>query len=186
MQNYSGSLDEYIEFRVPNNKRIRASLAWLANGKEQNDLNYENFSDYDLYLTRVEPDGSENTVMRVYGGTNNVEFLDYAVETGGLFRLRVWKCGKNNQNDFLGLSYVTIDDNGGSRSGATEYSIPTLGQVNIETSNYDFGNVYNNTAISENITATSYQTIKTKRLRAAIVENLWSCQQRIKMQEQHI
>lgn len=171
MQNYSGSLDEYIEFRVPNNKRIRASLAWLANGKEQNDLNYENFSDYDLYLTRVEPDGSENTVMRVYGGTNNVEFLDYAVETGGLFRLRVWKCGKNNQNDFLGLSYVTIDDNGGSRSGATEYSIPTLGQVNIETSNYDFGNVYNNTAISENITATSYQTIKTKRLRAAIVEN---------------
>lgn len=164
---YTGSLEQYLEFRVPNNKRIRASLAWLANGTDEN-----NFIDYDLYLTRVEPDGSENNVMRVYGSGNNVEFLDYAVETGGLFRLRVWKCSQNNQNDFLGLSYVTINDNGGSTSGATERVVPTLGEVEINTEDYSsFGDVYNNSAISETITTSSGKTINTKRLRTAIVED---------------
>lgn len=164
---YTGSLDQYLEFRVPNNKRIRASLAWLANGTEEN-----NFTDYDLYLTRVEPDGTENNVMRVYGSGNNVEFLDYAVETGGLFRLRIWKSGQSNQNDFLGLSYVIIDDNGGSTSGATEYDVPTLGKVEFKTADYSsFGNVYNNTAIEKTITASSGERIDTKRLRAAIVDN---------------
>lgn len=164
---YTGSLDQYLEFRVPNDKRIRASLAWLANGTDEN-----NFTDYDLYLTRVEPDGTENNVMRVYGSANNVEFLDYAVETGGLFRLRVWKSGQSNQNDFLGLSYVTIDDNGGSTSGATERVVPTLGEVEFKTADYSsFGNVYNNTAIEKTITASSGERIDTKRLRAAIVDN---------------
>ena len=164
---YTGPLDQYLEFRVPNDKRIRASLAWLANGTDES-----NFTDYDLYLTRVEPDGTENTVMRVYGTGNNVEFLDYPVETGGLFRLRVWKSGQSSQNDFLGLSYVTIDDDGGSRSSATEYDVPVLGEVEINTEDYaDFGGTYNNSAISETITTSEGRPIDTNRLRAAIVDD---------------
>lgn len=164
---YTGPLDQYLEFRVPNNKRIRASLAWLANGS-----NIYDFGDYDLYLTRIEPNGVEKNVKRIYGAGNNVEFLDYAVKSGGLFRLRVWKNSANHQNDFLGLSYVTIDDNDGSRSGGIEYTVPTLGEVNIKTSDYlNFGDVYNNSPVTEVIGSSSGKLITTNRLRAAIIDD---------------
>ena len=103
---------DYIEFDANANQRIRASLSWLANGTDTN-----NFTNYDLYLHKK--NGSTYKLMKyIDGTTNNVEFLDFDVQLSGTYRLSVKQNEINVTGDYLGLSYVLIDDSiGGSTSG---------------------------------------------------------------------
>lgn len=103
---------DYIEFDANANQRIRASLSWLANGTDTN-----NFTNYDLYLHKK--NGSTYKLMKyIDGTTNNVEFLDFDVQLSGTYRLSVKQNETNITGDYLGLSYVLIDDSiGGSTSG---------------------------------------------------------------------
>ena len=117
---------DYIEFDANANQRIRASLAWLANGTDTN-----NFTNYDLYLHKK--NGSTYKLMKyIDGTTNNVEFLDFDVQLSGTYRLSVKQNETNVTGDYLGLSYVLIDDSiGGSTSGGK------------------YGHVYEYTSISD-------------------------------------
>ena len=117
---------DYIEFDANANQRIRASLSWLANGTDTN-----NFTNYDLYLHKK--NGSTYKLMKyIDGTTNNVEFLDFDVQLSGTYRLSVKQNEINVTGDYLGLSYVLIDDSiGGSTSGGK------------------YGHVYEYTSISD-------------------------------------
>lgn len=110
-----GMLSDYIEFNANSSQRIRASLAWLANGTTTN-----NFTNYDLYLYKK--NGNDYSLVKyINGATNNVEFLDYDVQYSGTYRLAVIQKNTNLAADYLGLSYVLIDDSvGGSVSGGIE------------------------------------------------------------------
>lgn len=104
---------ETLEFTASKNQRVRASLAWLANGTDEN-----NFTDYDLYLQRKQTDGSYITLMFINGTENNVEFLDYTFGNDGTYRLLIKQREVNVKKDLLAMSYVIIDGSvGGSKSG---------------------------------------------------------------------
>lgn len=104
---------ETLEFTASKNQRVRASLAWLANGTDEN-----NFTDYDLYLQRKQSDGSYITLMFINGTENNVEFLDYTFGNDGTYRLLIKQKEVNVKKDLLAMSYVLIDGTtGGSKSG---------------------------------------------------------------------
>lgn len=104
---------ETLEFTASKNQRVRASLAWLANGTDEN-----NFTNYDLYLQRKQSDGSYITLMYINGDENNVEFLDYTFGNDGTYRLLIKQKEVNVKKDLLAMSYVLIDGiTGGSKSG---------------------------------------------------------------------
>lgn len=104
---------ETLEFTASKNQRVRASLAWLANGSDEN-----NFTNYDLYLQRKQSDGSYITLMYINGDENNVEFLDYTFGNDGTYRLLIKQKEVNVKKDLLAMSYVLIDGTiGGSKSG---------------------------------------------------------------------
>jgi len=111
----TGMLSDYIEFNANSSQRIRASLAWLANGTTTN-----NITNYDLYLYKK--NGNDYSLVKyINGATNNVEFLDYNVQYSGTYRLAIIQKNSNSASDYLGLSYVLIDDSvGGSVSGGIE------------------------------------------------------------------
>ncbi len=109
----TGMLDDCIEFDANQGERVRASLAWLANGTTNN-----NFTDYDLYLQRKLADGTYVTLKYINGAENNVEFLDYTFGSDGTYRLAIEQCDTNSKRDLLALSYVLLNGNvGGSTSG---------------------------------------------------------------------
>lgn len=157
----TGFLDNSLTFTANKNQRVRASLAWLSKGTDTNNL-----TDYDLYLQRVNSDGTYSTLKRIIGGNNNVEFLDYTFEYGGKYRLAINQCGINASKDFIALSYVLIDDLRGSTSGGDTVAIKT---DTLNPTDYDFAGEYNFSEISKNVTTAEGNTIVTKRLRCGYI-----------------
>lgn len=108
-----GTIGQTIEFNAVKNQRVRASLAWLAAGVTSN-----NFTNYDLYLHRINTNGTYTLLKHIDGATNNVEFLDYTFGNDGTFRLSIQQQTTNSRTDYIALSYVLINESdGGSRSG---------------------------------------------------------------------
>lgn len=161
----SGVIDKTLDFCVPSGKRIRASLAWLATGGN------DSFTDYDLLLYRVNPDNTTTLVKNITGMTNNVEFLDYEVKSGGKFRLAIYQVETNQQTDYIGLSYVTIDNSiGGSKSGGNEYGDLSQSSIQISTTDYNYSGIYNFSESSSVINLGNGIIVNTKRLRTAIID----------------
>ena len=161
----SGMLSESLTFTATKNQRVRASLAWLAQGQDEN-----NITDYDLLLQKVNQDGTVNTLMRINGSTNNVEFLDYSFEFDGTYRLSINQFRNNTKKDFIGMSYVLIDQSiGGSTSGG----IPTTSHSEICPTDYGFDNEYNFNEITKSITTATGDVINTKSLRCGYISNTY-------------
>lgn len=161
----SGMLSESLTFTATKNQRVRASLAWLAQGQDEN-----NITDYDLFLQKVNNDGTYSTLMRINGSTNNVEFLDYSFKFDGTYRLAINQYGTNAKKDFIGLSYVLIDQTvGGSISGGQRYELSNK----LTPSDYGFNEEYNFNEISSSVTTTTGQTIAVKRLRCGYISDTY-------------
>lgn len=161
----TGMLDQNLTFTATKNQRLRASLAWLAQGQDDN-----NVTDYDLYLQKVNNDGTVNTLMYINGSMNNVEFLDYSFEFDGTYRLAIKQCGVNTKKDFIGMSYVLINQSvGGSTSGG----IRTTQHVKISPDNYGFDGEYHFSEIEQGVTTHSGEIVNTKRLRCGFISNTY-------------
>lgn len=165
--NYIGELSNNIDIVANSSQRIRASLAWLANGKSKN-----NVTNYDLMLYKYELDGSKTLVSRIQDPQNNVEFIDYDVKEAGKYCLSVMKSGTNKSLDKLALSYVLIDDNGGSTSGGIKFKDENNAFIEVTGDNYSiFSENYNLEEYQDYMVTSSRDCVEVKALRARFFEN---------------
>ena len=160
----TGIVPQYIDIVATDEQRIRASSAWLHDE--------DTFTDYDLELYKLDVDGSKERVAYIDDPYNNVEFIDFDVQTTGTYRLVVNQKDKNTANDFIGLSYVLIDDDGGSTSGATNIDDTLDSHFEIDRSIYeDYGDTYNSEAITETVINDGIHMYETTRKRARYTDD---------------
>ena len=159
-----GIIPQYIDIVATDEQRIRASSAWL--------YDEDTFTDYDLELYKLDVDGTMDKVAYIDDPYNNVEFIDFDVQTTGTYRLVVNQKEQNTANDFIGLSYVLIDDEGGSTSGATNIDDTLDSHFEIDRSIYeDYGDTYNNEAITETEINDGIHIYETTRKRARYTDD---------------
>ena len=159
-----GIIPQYIDIVATDGQRIRASSAWL--------YDEDTFTDYDLELYKLDVDGTMDKVTYIDDPYNNVEFIDFNVQTTGTYRLVVNQKEQNTANDFIGLSYVLIDDEGGSTSGATNIDDTLDSHFEIDRSIYeDYGDTYNNEAITETEINDGIHIYETTRKRARYTDD---------------
>lgn len=160
----TGIIPQYIDIVATDEQRIRASSAWL--------YDEDTFTDYDLELYKLDVDGTMDKVAYIDDPYNNVEFIDFDVQTTGTYRLVVNQKEQNTANDFIGLSYVLIDDEGGSASGATNIDDTLDSHFEIDRSIYeDYGDTYNNEAITETEINDGIHIYETTRKRARYTDD---------------
>lgn len=160
----AGIIPQYIDIVATDEQRIRASSAWL--------YDEDTFTDYDLELYKLDVDGTMDKVAYIDDPYNNVEFIDFDVQTTGTYRLVVNQKEQNTANDFIGLSYVLIDDEGGSTSGATNIDDTLDSHFEIDRSIYeDYGDTYNNEAITETEINDGIHIYETTRKRARYTDD---------------
>lgn len=160
----TGIIPQYIDIVATDEQRIRASSAWL--------YDEDTFTDYDLELYKLDVDGTMDKVAYIDDPYNNVEFIDFDVQTNGTYRLVVNQKEQNTANDFIGLSYVLIDDEGGSTSGATNIDDTLNSHFEIDRSIYeDYGDTYNNEAITETEINDGIHIYETTRKRARYTDD---------------
>lgn len=160
----TGIISQYIDIVATDEQRIRASSSWL--------YDEDTFTDYDLELYKLDVDGTMDKVAYIDDPYNNVEFIDFDVQTTGTYRLVVNQKEQNTANDFIGLSYVLIDDEGGSSSGATNIDETLDSHFEIDRSIYeDYGDTYNNEAITETEINDGIHIYETTRKRARYTDD---------------
>ncbi len=160
----TGIIPQYIDIVATDEQRIRASSAWL--------YDEDTFTDYDLELYKLDVDGSMERVAYIDDPYNNVEFIDFDVQTTGTYRLVVNQKEGNVANDFIGLTYVLINDEGGSTSGATNIDNTLDSHFEIDRSIYeDYGDTYNNEAITETEINDGIHMFETTRKRARYTDD---------------
>ncbi len=161
----AGIIPQYLDFVATDEQRIRASSAWL--------YDQETFANYDLELYKLDIDGNMDKVAYIDDSRNNVEFLDFDVKTSGTYRLVINQKEQNKAHDFIGLSYVLIDDEtGGSTSGASNIDNTLNSHFKINYSIYeDYGNVYNNEPITEFEPNDGVHIFETTRKRARYTDD---------------
>lgn len=160
----AGIIPQYIDIVATDEQRIRASSAWL--------YDEDTFTDYDLELYKLDVDGTMDKVAYIDDPYNNVEFIDFNVQTTGTYRLVVNQKEQNTANDFIGLSYVLIDNEGGSTSGASNIDDTLNSHFEIDRSIYeDYGDTYNNEAITETEINDGIHIYETTRKRARYTDD---------------
>lgn len=161
----TGIIPKYIDIVATDEQRIRASSAWL--------YDKNTFTDYDLELYKLDVDGTMDRVAYIDDSYNNVEFIDFDVKTTGTYRLVINQKEQNVANDFIGLSYVLInDDIEGSTSGAIDTDNSLKSHFEIDRTIYeDYGEFYNNEPITEFEINDGIHTFETTRKRARYTED---------------
>jgi len=155
----TGIIPQYLDIVASDEQRIRASFAWL--------YEEDTFTDYDLELYKLDVDGTMDKVAYIDDSYNNVEFIDFDVKTTGTYRLVINQKEQNVANDYIGLSYVLIDDASGSTSGATNVDNTLSSHFKIDRSIYeDYGETYNQDEIIDYETNDGIYTFETTRKRA--------------------
>lgn len=160
----TGIIPQYIDIVATDEQRIRASSAWL--------YDEDTFTNYDLELYKLDVNGTMDRVAYIDDPYNNVEFIDFDVKTTGTYRLVINQKEQNAANDFIGLSYVLIDDVGGSTSGATNIDDTLDSHFEIDRSIYeDYGDTYNSEPITEFEINDGIHTFETTRKRARFTDD---------------
>lgn len=158
-----GLIDEGIEIVAREGQRIRASGAWLARGADT-----ANFTNYDLRLYKVGFGGEKELVSYISDFDNNLEFIDFEVQTSGTYWLTLYHSFSTYLDDPVALSYVLIDsDVGGSTSGARGSDKTASSHADIATDEYSsFGSTYNSEAETETVYDSNGHAVTLNRLRS--------------------